>query len=64
MSSEPDRRFQVYTYVVLMRGSDGRATLPVTICALPEEAEDAARLVAYLELTVLGQTGDAGSEFL
>ena len=64
MSSEPDGRFEVFTYVVVMHDSDGRATLPITICALPEEAEHAARLVAYLELTVLGQPGDAGSEFL
>ena len=63
MSSEPDGRFEVYTYVVLMRGSDGRVTLPITICALPEDAEQAARVIAYLELTVLGQTGDTGSEF-
>jgi hypothetical protein len=51
---------QVFTYVVVMRAADGRATLPITICARPEDAEDAARVVAYLELMVLGRDVDGG----
>jgi hypothetical protein len=47
-------RCEVFTYVVVMRGGDGRTTLPVTVCARPDEAEHAARVIAWLELTVLG----------
>jgi hypothetical protein len=31
--------------------------LPITVCARPADAEHAARVIAYLELVVLGQGG-------
>jgi hypothetical protein len=46
---------EVFTYVVVLQAGDGRATLPITVCALPSEAEHAARVIAYLELVVLGR---------
>jgi hypothetical protein len=50
---------QVYSFVVVMQGREGRHTLPVTVCARPSEAEHAARVIAWLELTVLaGSTDD------
>ncbi len=50
---------QIFTYVVVMHGRGARQTMPVTICARPDEAEQAARVVAWLELTVLrGSTDD------
>jgi hypothetical protein len=49
---------QVFTYVVVMQGRDGRSTMPVTVCARPDEAEHAARVIAWLELTVLGGSTD------
>jgi hypothetical protein len=48
----------VFTYVVVMQGAEGRTTMPVTICARPDEAEHAARVIAWLELTVLGSPVD------
>jgi hypothetical protein len=48
---------EVFTYVVVLQAGDGRATLPITVCARPAEAEHAARVIAYLELVVLGQGG-------
>ena len=50
----------VFTYVVVLQAGDGRATLPITICARPREAEHAARVIAYLELVVLGLRADDG----
>jgi hypothetical protein len=49
---------RIFTYVVVMQGSDGPATMPVTVCARPGDAEQAARVIAWLELTVLGRPGD------
>ena len=49
---------QVFTYVVVMQGAEGRTTMPVTVCARPDEAEHAARVIAWLELTVLGSPAD------
>ncbi len=46
--------FEVFTYVVVLRARDGRATVPVTLCARPEDAEHAARVIAFLELAALG----------
>jgi hypothetical protein len=47
--------FEVFTYVVVLQGGSGRATLPITVCATPTEAEHAARVIAYVELVVLGE---------
>jgi hypothetical protein len=56
-----DDPFEVFTYVVVLQsGGDGPATLPITVCARPDEAEHAARVIAYLELVVLGQSADGG----
>ncbi len=49
---------EVFTYVVVLQAGDGRATLPITVCARPAEAEHAARVIAYLELVVLGHDPD------
>jgi hypothetical protein len=50
---------KIFTYVVVMQGSDGGpATMPVTVCARPGEAEDAARVIAWIELSVLGGASD------
>jgi hypothetical protein len=46
--------FEVFTYVVVLRAGDGRATVPVTLCARPADAEHAARVIAFLELAALG----------
>ena len=51
---------EVFTYVVVLQGGSGRATLPITICAQPGEAEHAARVIAYLEIVVLGQGSEGG----
>lgn len=60
-----DVSFEVFTYVVVLQaGVDGRATLPITVCARPGEAEHAARVIAYLELVVLGRAVDDGTESL
>jgi hypothetical protein len=53
---------EVFTYVVVLQADDGRATLPITVCARPGEAQHAARVIAYLELVVLGQCGEGGPE--
>lgn len=45
---------QVFTYVVVMQGAEGSTSLPITVCARPDEAEHAARVIAWLDLTVLG----------
>ena len=55
---------EVFTYVVVLQGGEGRSTLPITICAKPDEAEHAARVVAYLELVVLGQGAEGGFDQL
>ena len=55
---------EVFTYVVVLQGSAGRSTLPITICAKPDEAEHAARVVAYLELVVLGRGAEGGTDLL
>ena len=61
MSSSPDGDpFQVFTYVVILQGGARRATLPITVCAAPGDAEHAARVIAYLELVVLGRYPDGG----
>lgn len=52
--------YEVFTYVVILQGRSGRATLPITVCAAPGDAEHAARVIAYLELVVLGRDADAG----
>jgi hypothetical protein len=52
-SDQPD--FGVFTYVVVLRAEDGRATMPVTLCARPGDAERAARVIAFLELSALGR---------
>ena len=58
MSSSRDEVLcEVFTYVVVLHAGDGRATLPITVCA---RAEHAARVVAYLELVVLGLRSDEG----
>jgi hypothetical protein len=58
MSCEPPLS-QVFTFVVVMQGREGRHTMPVTVCARPGDAEHAARVIAWLELTVLaGSTDD------
>jgi hypothetical protein len=49
---------KIFTYVVVMQGSEGPATMPVTVCARPGDAEQAARVIAWLELTVLGRPSD------
>jgi hypothetical protein len=49
---------QVFTFVVVMHGMHGRSTLPVTVCARPSDAEHAARVIAWLELSVLGASLD------
>jgi hypothetical protein len=54
---------EVFTYVVVLQGGNGRATLPITICAQPAEAEHAARVIAYLEIVVLGQGAEGGQSF-
>jgi hypothetical protein len=54
--------FEVFTYVVVLQAGDvGRATLPITVCARAGDAEHAARVIAYLELVVLGQAADGGA---
>ena len=60
MSGSADETpFEVFTYVVVLQGSEsGSATLPMTVCARPGEAEHAARVIAYLELVVLGRADD------
>ena len=63
MSRLPDAvDYEVFTYVVVLQAGEGRATLPITVCAKPTEAEHAARVVAYLELVVLGQGAEPGAE--
>jgi hypothetical protein len=62
MSGPSDVPCEVFTYVVVLQAGDGRATLPITVCARPAEAEHAARVIAYLELVVLGQSVDGGSD--
>jgi hypothetical protein len=57
MGSDPSLS-QVFTFVVVMQGREGRHTLPVTVCARPGEAEHAARVIAWLELTVLAGSMD------
>jgi hypothetical protein len=57
-TSRDDLRCEVFTYVVVVHAGDGRATLPITVCARPDEAEHAARVLAYLELVVLGLRAD------
>jgi hypothetical protein len=57
-SPRDDVLCEVFTYVVVLHAGDGRATLPITVCARPDEAEHAARVIAYLELVVLGLRGD------
>jgi hypothetical protein len=66
VSSAPDEApCEVFTYVVVLQeGDDGRSTLPITICARPSEAEHAARVIAYLELVVLGNGGGEGLQGL
>jgi hypothetical protein len=59
-SPRDDLLCEVFTYVVVLHAGDGRATLPITVCARPDEAEHAARVIAYLELVVLGLRGDEG----
>jgi hypothetical protein len=49
---------QVFSFVVVMHGMHGRSTLPVTVCARPSDAEQAARVIAWLELSVLGGSLD------
>ncbi len=49
---------QVYTFMVVMHGMNGRSTLPVTVCARPQDAEHAARVIAWLELSVFGASLD------
>jgi hypothetical protein len=63
-SPADDVPWEVFTYVVVLQAGGGRATLPITICANPAEAEHAARVVAYLELVVLGQGSEGGPEAL
>ena len=46
--------YEVFTYVVVLRARDGRATVPVTLCARPGDAEHAARVIAFLGLAALG----------
>jgi hypothetical protein len=59
VSSPPEGTLcEVFTYVVVLQAGEGRATLPITICAQPAEAEHAARVIAYVELVVLGQGAD------
>ncbi|MDX6569891.1 MAG: hypothetical protein QOH15_2469 [Gaiellales bacterium] len=63
MPSTPDGiLYEVFTYVVVLQGGAGRATLPITICAAPGDAEHAARVIAYLELVVLGQGPEGGDD--
>ena len=52
--------FEVFTYVVVLRARDGRATVPVTLCARPEHAEHAARVIAFLEVAALGRHASGG----
>jgi hypothetical protein len=59
-SSRDEVLCEVFTYVVVLQAGDGRATLPITVCARPDEAEHAARVIAYLELVVLGLRADDG----
>jgi hypothetical protein len=50
---------QIFSYVVVMHEHGDRRTMPVTVCARADEAEQAARVIAWLELTVLaGSTDD------
>jgi hypothetical protein len=44
--------------MVVMHGMNGRSTLPVTVCARPQDAEHAARVIAWLELSVFGASLD------
>jgi hypothetical protein len=55
--------FEMFTYVVVLRAQDGRATVPVTLCARPEDAEHAARVIAFLELAALGRDASGGDPF-
>jgi hypothetical protein len=66
VSNAPDGpHCEVFTYVVVLQAAEeGRATLPITVCARPEEAEHAARVIAYLELVVLGNGQDDGLQGL
>jgi hypothetical protein len=57
MSAPNDVPCEVFTYVVVLQAGEGRATLPITVCARPADAEHAARVIAYLELVLLGQGG-------
>jgi hypothetical protein len=59
-SSRDEVLCEVFTYVVVLQAGDGRATLPIPVCARPDEAEHAARVIAYLELVVLGLRADDG----
>jgi hypothetical protein len=54
----PSDLCQIFSYVVVMHDQGGRRTMPVTVCARPDEAEQAARVIAWLELTVLGGSTD------
>ncbi len=59
MASAPEGSLcEVFTYVVVLQAGEGRATLPITVCARPREAEHAARVLAYVELVVLGGGAD------
>jgi hypothetical protein len=47
--------FEVFTFVVVRPATDGRVSVPVTLCARAPDAEHMARVIAYLELTALGR---------
>ena len=55
MSDARPVQFEVFTYVVVLQATDGRVTVPVTLCAQPADAERVARVIAYLELSALGR---------
>jgi hypothetical protein len=57
--SYEDAPFEVFTFVVVLQtGAGSPGTLPITVCARPGEAEHAARVIAYVELVVLGKSLD------
>ena len=55
--------YEMFTYVVVLRARDGRATVPVTLVARPGDAEHAARVIAFLELAALGRDASGGDPF-
>jgi hypothetical protein len=55
--------FAVFTFVVVLQATDGRVSVPVTLCARAADAEHMARVIAYVELTALGSQATGRDPF-